>query len=506
LAYGEVNLFFFDAGQLYVYEVAVLVVVKAYLWDNRVFCFFLFLGFCWGLFCGVFGFGFAHAIHLKTTLQIGWGSQKNFAVCGGERFLGCKLRRYGMRERLVWQRQVLPNGARLLCYPKAALTAQLAVAVKYGANDDADGLAGAAHFLEHMVPGGSARRIGLSRQVECLGGLGDFYTNHEYTVCLSDVAPGKLGQASEAMAAMFGEPDFASEQFQAERHIILHELADAEDDPRQKASELLAQALYKTHPARRPIGGYPKTVRQLTLQNLTEVYLQQYVPQNMVVILSGNFSEADVEGVVEDFGCDPKPKPPAKSKRDPETGKPKSVCKARSGLLQTYLCIGARTAASGHPDVAAVDLLNVILGAGASSRLFIELREKQALTYDVGSTQTEGTDFAYFSINCATKPKNVPQAQKLILRELERLRTENVPEAELSKGKDMIVGDIFRAVDNAQSCPEVLAVMEMRFGTETCLLDYITKVKAVSADEVRAAAERYLDEGKLATAVLEPKA
>ncbi len=410
-----------------------------------------------------------------------------------------------MRERLVWQKQVLPNGARLLCYPKAALTAQLAVAVKYGANDDADEQAGAAHFLEHMVPGGSERRIKLSRQVECLGGLGDFYTNHEYTVCLSDVAPNKLPEASAAMAEMFGEPDFTDEQFTAERHIILHELADAEDDPRQKVSELLAQALYKSHPARRPIGGYPKTVRQLTRQNLTDVYLQQYVPQNMVVILSGNFSERDVEAVVEDFGCEPKPKPPAKPKWCPEEDPPQSVTKKKAGLLQTYTCLGARTAPSGHPDVAAVDVLNVVLGAGASSRLFIELREKQALTYDVGSAQTEGSDFAYFSINCATKPKNVPKAQDLILHELERLRNENVPEPELSKGKDMIVGDILRAVDNAQSCPEVLAVMEMRFGRETSLLDYINRVRAVSADEARAVAERYLSEDRLATAILAPK-
>lgn len=413
-----------------------------------------------------------------------------------------------MHESLVWQRQTLKNGVRLLLYPKpSALTAQLSVAVQYGSNDDADEQAGAAHFLEHMLAGGSPTRIDLSREVERLGGSADFSTNHEYTLSSADVMPNKMAQVSRVTSALFLDRCFCAEQFCAEREIILHELAEVEDDPREKVGEMLAQCLFKAHPVKRPIGGYTKTVKQLSLDALTEIYRQRYIPQNLILLLTGNFSEKDVNAAVEDFDCMPTTKTvSSKTKQEPESGTPqRKAAKTKAGLSQSYLSIGARTTCMAHPDVPALDLLNVVLGAGASSRLFIELREKRGLTYDVGSSQVEGSDFGYFGINCAVRQKHVEEAEQLILRELSQLRNENVPEAELSKGKNMILGDIFRGVDNAQSCPEILVVMEVQFGDETALLDYVNRVKLVTADEVRDVANRYLQEDRLATAILAPK-
>lgn len=413
-----------------------------------------------------------------------------------------------MHESLVWQRRLLKNGVHLLLYPKpSALTAQLSVAVEYGSNDDLDEQAGAAHFLEHMLAGGSPRRIDLSREVERLGGSADFATNHQYTLSSADVMPSKLEAASHVSSELFSDICFCEEQFCSERNIILHELAELEDDPREKVGEMLVQCLFKKHPVRRPVGGYTKTVEQLSLELLSEIYRQRYVPQNLILILTGNFSEKDVAVAVEDFCSLPNSSSaPEKSKQEPELGIPqKSAAKTKVGLSQTYLSIGARTACMAHPDVPALDLLNVVLGAGASSRLFIELREKRGLTYDVGASQVEGSDFGYLSINCAVKQKHVEDAQRLIFAELSRLRNEKIPDEELTKAKDMILGDIFRGVDNAQSCPEILTVMEIQFGDENALLNYVNQVRAVSADDVWDAANRYLQEDNFATAVLAPK-
>ena len=166
-----------------------------------------------------------------------------------------------MKSCLVWEKQLLPNGFRLLQYPKpSALTAQLSVVVQYGSNGDSDAQAGAAHFLEHMVPGGSPARIDLSREVERLGGLCDFFTNHEYIMCFADVVPKNLAQASHALSELFLDLCFEKEQFCSEKKIILSELAEVADDPREKVDEILANCLFKTHPVRRPIGGYAKTL------------------------------------------------------------------------------------------------------------------------------------------------------------------------------------------------------------------------------------------------------
>ncbi len=412
-----------------------------------------------------------------------------------------------MHSRLRWKKQTLSNGLRILTYPKpSALTAQLAVAVEYGANDDANEQAGAAHFLEHLVPGGSLERIDRSREFERLGGSANFFTNPEYTLSVIDVIPNKIPKASNALSSLLFNELFDEEQFRVEKKIILHELAEVDDDPRQKITEMLLQCLYKKHPIRRPTGGYRKTVRHLSLSELTQIHNQRYVPQNMILILSGNFSEADLAKATSCFGCLSGRKIENRRLREPETGPlRKTILKKKAGLSQTYVSLGARTVPSTHSDVAALDLLNVILGVGASSRLFIELREKRALAYSIGSSQTDGLDFGYFSVDCALRKNQTKEATTLILKELANLRNKEVPDSELSKGKDMILGDIFRGIDDAEICPEILAVMEMRFGKEESLIDYTNRIRNVTIADIVDVANKYLTEDKTATAILAPK-
>jgi zinc protease len=225
----------------------------------------------------------------------------------------------------------------------------------------------------------------------------------------------------------------------------------------------------------------------------------------MILVLSGDFSQKDLESVISDFSQNGEPAPRRKL-LGPETHPlTERSAKKKVGLSQTYLSVGARTTNSVNPDVAALDVLNVVLGVGASSRLFIELREKRALSYSIFSSQTDGLDFGYFNVDCAIKQKDAKNAEKLILKEIAKLRNEDVPLKELSKGKDMILGDIFRGVDDAEACPEILAVMEMRFGKESALVDYVDRVKAVTADELREVAGKYLSEDRIAAAVLAPK-
>ena len=98
------------------------------------------------------------------------------------------------------------------------------------------------------------------------------------------------------------------------------------------------------------------------------------------------------------------------------------IVEEKSGITQTYLCMGARTIKSSHRDTPAMDLISALLGGGTSSRLFIELREKHAVTYDVSSSHCKGTDFGYFSINCAVNNNKVDKTRALIFKELSNLR------------------------------------------------------------------------------------
>lgn len=413
----------------------------------------------------------------------------------------------GMTTALFWRRNRLSNGLRVLLLPRqSANTTQLSIAVEYGSNQEPEEIAGVAHFLEHMIAGGSAKRIQLSRSIENSGGVLDFYTEHEYMLSTMNILPEELPEASFVLSELLFNMDFEEDKFRIERKIILNELAEASDDPTETIDELLLKSLFKEHPVKRPVGGFPKTIKRLTLNQLSNAHRANYVPQNMILILTVNFNEKTAEMVLKNFENRTTNETLARKTYPVEAAKPKPlVVEKKSGITQTYLSIGARTVCSSHQDATKLDLISVLLTGGTSSRLFVELREKNALTYDVTSDHNKGMDFGYFNVDCAVKGKSSVKAQSLILKELSKLREEKVPPAEVERSKNLIIAEIMRGMDNPQVSSEILGYLEMQFKSEKALIDYISKVKAVSSENILEAANSYLQEDCLATVVLKPK-
>jgi predicted Zn-dependent peptidase len=412
-----------------------------------------------------------------------------------------------MTTPILWRRNKLSNGLTVLLYPrKYANTAQLSIAVEYGSNQEPEEIAGSAHFLEHMIAGGSAKRIQLSRGIEDSGGILDFYTEREYMMTTMNILPESLTEDSAVISKLLFDDGFEVEKFSQERKTILNELAEASDDPIEKVEELLLKSLFRVHPLKRPVGGFPKTIKQLTLGQLENAREMNYVPQNMILILTGNFSEKVSDSVLEDFGNKNLGKTPSRKTFPVEPAKPKPlVIKKKAGLTQTYLSIGARTVCSSDKDAVVLDLISAILSGGASSRLFIELREKNALTYDVQSDHTTGVDWGYFNINCAVKSMNVAKARDLIFKEILKVRTEKVPANEVERGKNQILADILRGMDSQQQLSDILAYMEIQFKSEKSLTEYISQLKAVSSENIMEAAETHLREDSFSTVLLSPK-
>jgi predicted Zn-dependent peptidase len=411
-----------------------------------------------------------------------------------------------MSANLVWRRRTLPNGLTVLLFPRpSANTAQFSVGVKYGSNQEPKKQAGVAHFLEHMLAGGSEERIKLSRKVEDHGGVLDFYTDREQVLGTMDVTAEKLPEAATILSELFFGEEFDNEKFETERKIIINELAEVADDPVVRVEELLLENLFLTHPIRCPVGGYPKTVKKLTLEQLSHEHSVNYVPQNMIVVLTGNVSEGTLDETLDGFRDQKGAGLPQRPAISTEKAKPKPlVVEEKSGISQTYLSIGAPTIPSSHADTPVLDLIGTVLGGGTSSRLFIQLREKHAITYDVNSAHCKGTDFGYFGINLAVNNSKLDKAQSLILKELGNLRTELVLSEELERVKQIMLGGVLRGMDNPHDCYEIITYMEMQFGNEYALKNYVERIKAVTCEDMRRAAAQYLNEDALCTAILTP--
>jgi len=413
----------------------------------------------------------------------------------------------GMSNSLVWQRKVLSNGLTVLLYPRPqANTAQLALAVEYGSNQEPAELAGVAHFIEHMLAGGSEQRIEQSHSIENFGGVMDLYTDREQVAGVVDVLPEKLEGASKILSDLFFGDGFESGKFEVEQKIILNELAEVADVPTIKVEEMLLENLFEYHPIRRPIGGYTKTIKHLTLPQLTQEHKTNYEPQNMRLILSGNFNKKNQDNILESFSNKEKTENPSTPQVKLESSKPKEmVVKEKAGITQSYLSIGARTINATHKDAPALDLIGTLLGGGTSSRLFIELREKHAITYDVNSAHCKGSDFGYLSVNCAVNTQKATKAQKLILKELEKLQTSLVPQEELERAKQIMLGGILRGMDDSHDAMEIINYMEAQFGSELGLQEYVANIQGVTSKDIQTVAAQYLNKAELGIAILKPK-
>jgi predicted Zn-dependent peptidase len=386
------------------------------------------------------------------------------------------------------------------------MMAQLSVAIEYGSNDDSEENAGNAHFLEHMLVGGSQKRINLHNEIERLGGCSNFETSDEFTFSTVNLFPRQIAKTSKALSGLLFDSAFAKEKFELERKVILNEIAEAHDDPRDRVAEILTKCLFKDHPIKNPVLGSKKTINQLTLNEIKKAHQNYYVPQRMILILTGSFTNKDTETVLQDFqdrknhNSTPKRNTQTKEKEP----KRETVVK-KSGITQAYLSFGLRTAPAKDMDTPSLDLIDAILGMGESSRLFVELREKRALTYDVESINVSGLDYGYFSIKCAVEVRAINQTQSIILGELQKLKTHPVTKSELDKSKKLMLGNIFRQIDSSQGLPKLLACYEIHFESENALADYTNKISSVSEQDITKTANKHFQDKNYATAILTPK-
>ena len=412
-----------------------------------------------------------------------------------------------MSSDLSWDRKVLSNGLTVLSYPRlSGMTAQLSVAIKYGSNDDPDEKSGNAHFLEHMLAGGSQSRIKLNHEIEKFGGCSNFETTNEFTFCTMDVFPDKIAEASTVLSGLLFDSMFEKDKLEVERTVILNEIADASDNPRDEIEETLIKCLFKHHPIKNPILGSNKTVIQIMLIDLEKAYQNNYDPQNMILILTGKFSESNFETVLRDFEDRENSNSISRNSRKIDESKPKKEALiVRSGIKQAYLCFGLRTPPAKNNDARSLDLINTILGNGESSRLFVELREKRGLTYDFGSLNVHGLDYGYFYIDCAVKTKLLKQTKTIIQEEIEKIKNVLVLKNEIEKSKNLLLGDILRSIDNLQELPRFLTELEINFENKNALVDYTNKIRSLTAQNILEAANKYFQEENYSIATLTSK-
>ena len=407
----------------------------------------------------------------------------------------------------TFQKTTLDSGIRVVTsdMPHTRSVA-INVLVGVGSRHEPADRAGISHFIEHLVFKGTERRptpMEISGTVEGVGGVINAGTEHEVTVYWCKLAQPHLQEGLDLLMDMLRNSVFDPEEVEKERMVVMEELSMIDDYPSSRVEVLIDQMLWPDHPLGREIGGTKESVTAITREMMLDHMSQSYTPPNIVVSVAGN---VDHQAVVDQVSALTEGWPGASQPEWASFSQNQSAPKLRLEYRKTeqaHLSIALPGLSLTHPDRYALDLLSVVLGESMTSRLFLEVREKQGLAYDVHSGVAHFQDCGALVINAGVDPKRVYAAVDTILAEVGRMR-EGVPEDELERAKRLGAGRLMLRMEDTRAVSGWFGIQESLLGEILEADEIVRRIERVTPDDVRKVANDLLVTERLNMAVVGP--
>lgn len=351
--------------------------------------------------------------------------------------------------------KILPNGLHVLYSPKPGTKAVTVMAfIKVGSRYEKLSQAGISHMTEHLLFKGTNKRpstLHIAKELDTIGASYNAFTTKEYTglYVKTDVRHTEL--ACDVVADMLFGSKFDKQEMEKERAVIIEEINMYEDSPMDSVDWMYEQKLYGMHPLASPIIGDHKTVGSIRQQDIRQFHKKYYQPHNIVLSISGNITDSCSLYVEKYFG-----KKVAKQKiAEPETmsSLPRSIKESKyKQTEQVHLMYGLPVKIKrGHKDYEPLKIANIIFGGSMSSRLFINIREKQGLGYYVYSDINAYQDTANWAIAAGVDRGRAPEAVNLLTKEWARL-LKGVTKTEVEQAKSNYIGRLaLQQEDSAQT-------------------------------------------------------
>jgi predicted Zn-dependent peptidase len=410
---------------------------------------------------------------------------------------------------MEYRKVTLPNGLRILVgeMPETR-SVSIAVYVGVGSRIETKDDAGTSHFLEHMVFKGSAKRptaADISQVIESKGGVVNASTDKEVTVFWSRVPARHYLVALDVIADLIRAPMLRPTDVESERNVIVEELRMYRDQPQDRVHTLVDELLYPRHPLGWEVAGREEVVLGMTADHLSEFIQRGYAPSRTVVALAGPLRADEAIAAVDEELGGLAARELVRWKPAPRAGK------AHAKLLgkraeQTNLCVGWRSVHTTHPDKFSIDMLNAVLGEGMSSRLFLELREKRGLAYDVHSYDANYADAGHLVVYAGFAPANGAEVLKAIMREVARLRDELVPDAEIERVRDFAKGRLELRLEDTRGVSGWLAGQELFLGRVRSVEEVCAIIDGVTPVDIQRVAREYLRPELAYVAAIGPRA
>jgi predicted Zn-dependent peptidase len=401
----------------------------------------------------------------------------------------------------VVRRTVAPGGLRIVTEAMPQVrSVTFGVWVGVGSRDETPSLAGASHYLEHLLFKGTTRRgaLEISSALDGVGGEMNAFTTKEYTCYYARVLDIDLPLAVDVVCDMVSSSLIAAADVDSERGVICEEIAMHDDDPTDSVHDVFAQQMWGDSPLGRPVLGTLESIQALTRRQVAGYYRRRYRPNSMVVAVAGNVEHRSVVRLVTKafrqagfLDGDAPPAPPRIGGVGPEPTKG-AVRVVERTTEQANLVLGVPGLTRTDDRRFILGVLNAALGGGMSSRLFQEIREKRGLAYSVYSYDTQYADAGVVGVYAGCAPGKVDEVLDLTRAELAAVATKGVTAEELARGKGMVKGAYVLGLEDTGSRMSRIAKSELLYDDLMSVDELLTRVDAVTLDEVNQVAAELL--------------
>jgi predicted Zn-dependent peptidase len=417
----------------------------------------------------------------------------------------------------TYHQTTLPNGLRVVTTPMPAMySMSVVVMLGVGSRFETDAQAGSSHLLEHMLFKGTVRRPAariISEAIERTGGVLDASTGKEETACSARVAGADAALAIDLLADMILDSLIDPAEVAKEKQVIIEELGMALDSPQEWVHTLLDEILWPGHPLGRDVAGTRESVAGLDRASLIAFRAGHYAPANTVVSLAGNIDEgALLAATARHFATWPPrgplwgspggiPSPPLAAPSP--AGGPRLRIDRRD-TEQVNLCVAAGGVDHHDPDRYAFDVLTSLIGGGVSSRLFLEVRERRGLVYDIHSYGQRFADTGAFVTYAGVDPENAVEVVAEIVRQIDRVRAEAVPDDELERFKQSYRGRLLLGLEDTYSVAAWYGGQVLLRGAIQSPEEVMAAVEGITAEQVQKVARRLFTTASLRLAAIGP--
>ncbi|MEC4019191.1 M16 family metallopeptidase [Streptomyces sp. H27-D2] len=399
------------------------------------------------------------------------------------------------------RRTTLPGGLRVVTESLPSVrSATFGIWANVGSRDETPALNGATHYLEHLLFKGTRQRsaLDISSAIDAVGGEMNAFTAKEFTCYYARVLDTDLPLAIDIVCDMLTGSLIKAADVDAERGVILEEIAMTEDDPGDCVHDLFAHTMLGDTPLGRPVLGTVETVNALNAERISRFYKKHYDPTRLVVAAAGNVDHDKVVRQVRAafdragalFDGDALP-------ADPRTGARTIRTAGRVELLnrkteQAHVVLGMPGLSRTDERRWALGVLSTALGGGMSSRLFQEIREKRGLAYSVYSYTQAFADCGLFGVYAGCRPSQVHDVLKICRDELDQVVANGLTDEELSRAVGQLSGSTVLGLEDTGALMNRIGKSELCWGEQLSVDDMLRRISEVTPDEIREVAAEVL--------------